>query len=134
MFNGQLGGFSLLDPFIICFFGCHCTLGALDVYYEGELFCSLSTWGVVIQSQQTEGDRGKLTRCYGLNVFFRICKSLELHPDTHKCDLPPWPKRWSWYLVCPELSWEQQWSLEAGSATSEQEWREAGSELETVVL
>lgn len=91
MFNGQLGGFSL-PPFVICFFGCPSTLGALDMHYEGELFCSLSM-GVVILSQQAEGDRAKLTHGYRLNISFRICKSLELNPDTHQSDPPPWPKR-----------------------------------------
>lgn len=52
--------------------------------------------GVVMQSQQAEGDRGKLTCCHGLNISFRICKSLELNPDICKSDLLPWPKTWSW--------------------------------------
>lgn len=82
--------------------------------------------GVVMQSQQAEGDRGRLTCCPGLNISFRICKSLELTPDIHKSDLPPWPKIWSWYLVCPELSWEQQWSQEAGRNGGRQavSWRQ----------
>lgn len=73
MFNGQLGGFSL-PPFVICFFGCPSTLGALDMHYEGELFFSLSM-GVVIQSQQAEGDRTKLTHCYGLTISFKILRA-----------------------------------------------------------